>query len=226
MKKTILTLVAGCLLSGSLFPAAAGVTDNSGAVEVRQESDGRSRMAYRGFIGGMMLHTGYVCSRDITLMTPSGPDNISVGGAPFGVGGAIRFMFGRPLRVGAEGYVSTLTYGEHRSHAKTGWGGVLADGAWKLGGCRVFVGGTVGGGSQTNTTILSPVGNDYLTEDAVSYRKYGFIAVAPFAGVEVAVTRKVNVVFKADWMLNVSNPQDDFVTGPRLYVGFMFGHLD
>ena len=63
MKKTILTLVAGCLLSGSLFPAAAGVTDNSGAVEVRQESDGRSRMAYRGFIGGMMLHTGYVCSR-------------------------------------------------------------------------------------------------------------------------------------------------------------------
>ena len=52
------------------------------------------------------------------------------------------------------------------------------------------------------------------------------MAVAPFAGVEVAVNRKVNVVFKADWLLNVTNPEDDFVSGPRIYVGFMFGHTD
>ena len=176
----------------------------------------------------MMLHTGYVSSRDITVASPAaGSRTLAVGGAPFGIGGAIRFLFGKHLRVGAEGYVSTLTYGEYHSHAKTGWGGLLADSAWKVGNrCRFFVGGTVGGGSQTNTVILSPVEDDYVAEDFISYRKYGFMAVAPFAGVEVAVNRKVNVVFKADWLLNVTNPEDDFVSGPRIYVGFMFGHTD
>ena len=209
MKKTISILVAGCLLSGSLFPALGRTARDTGTESVRQDTAERPRMAYRGFIGGMMLHTGYVCSRDVTIVSPqSAGQTVSIGGAPFGIGGAIRFMFGKHLRVGAEGYVSTLTYGEHHSHARTGWGGILADSAWKVGKCRLFIGGTVGGGSQTNTTILSPVRDDYMTEESISYRKYGFIAVAPFA------------------VLNVSNPQDDFVTGPRLYVGFMFGHAD
>ena len=57
-------------------------------------------------------------------------------------------------------------------------------------------------------------------------RKYAFFAVAPFAGAEYALTDKVNLVAKIDWLLNVTNPQDDFTTGPRLYIGFMFGHAD
>ena len=63
-------------------------------------------------------------------------------------------------------------------------------------------------------------------EAARSYRKYGFAALAPFAGVEIPFGGKVNVVVKLDYLLNLSNPQDDFVTGPRLYLGFMFGHSD
>lgn len=225
MKKLILMLT-GCLLSGSLFIARAGHIEGNETAEEERKPAGT--MAYRGFIGGMMLHTGYVSSRDITVASPAaGSRTLAVGGAPFGIGGAIRFLFGKHLRVGAEGYVSTLTYGEYHSHAKTGWGGLLADSAWKVGSrCRLFVGGTVGGGSQTNTVILSSVADDYVAEDFISYRKYGFMAVAPFAGVEVAVNRKVNVVFKADWLLNVTNPEDDFVSGPRIYVGFMFGHTD
>ncbi len=229
MKKKILTLITGCMLSGSLFPALAispGQENQRHQSSERQEATNR-KMAYKGFIGGMMLHTGYLCGRTMTVVSPSaGSQEVSVGGAPFGIGGAIRFMFGKHLRIGAEGYVSTLTYGEYHSHAKIGWGGLLADCAWKVGNCRLFIGGTVGGGSQTNTTILSPIADDYIVEEAVSYRKYGFAAVAPFAGVEVPVNRRVNIVFKADWLLNVTNPQDDFVSGPRIYVGFMFGHAD
>ena len=110
--------------------------------------------------------------------------------------------------------------------AKTGWGGILADCTWQLGRFRLFAGGTVGGGGQTNTFILSPVRDDYLAEECISYRKYAFFAVAPFAGAEYALTDKVNLVAKIDWLLNITNPQDDFTTGPRLYIGFMFGHAD
>ena len=217
MKKTLLlALAAACL---SVYPACA--SGRAGA------EDSARKMQYRGFIGGMMLHTGYAGSSDLTITSPGGESRtIGVRGAPFGIGGAIRFMFGEHLRIGSEGYVSTLHYGKYSSHAKTGWGGLLADCVWDLGKCRLFVGGTAGGGSQTNTTLLSPVGDDYTAEEFVSYRKYGFAALAPFAGVEIPFGGKVNVVVKIDYLLNLSNPQDDFVTGPRLYLGFMFGHSD
>ena len=65
-----------------------------------------------------------------------------------------------------------------------------------------------------------------MAEETVSYRKYGFAALAPFAGIEYAVTKKVNLVAKIDYLVNLSNPQDDFTTGPRLYIGFMFGHMN
>ena len=219
-------------MSGSLFSAQARTaeslsTEENQAAETCPDRAGRRSMAYRGFIGGMMLHTGFVCSNDVTVTSLSGASQkVSLSGAPFGIGGAIRFMFGKHLRVGAEGYVSTLTYGEYHSHAKTGWGGLLADCIWDLGKFRLFVGGTAGGGSQTNTTLLSPVGDDYTAEEFVSYRKYGFAVFAPFAGLEIPFGGKVNVVVKLDYLLNLSNPQDDFVTGPRLYLGFMFGHSD
>ena len=251
MKKISIMIMAGCLFSGSLYCVYAGEVCGSGGMstgdaetEVKSGKSemaygdkedepaaevkaGKHRMAYRGFIGGMMLHTGLVSSRDVAVTSLSGQvQSVPVCGAPFGIGGAIRFMFGKHLRIGAEGYVSTLTYGQYRSHAETDWGGLLADCAWKVGKCRLFVGGTVGGGSQTNTTILSPVADDYVAEENISYRKYGFLAVAPFVGVEYAASRKINIVLKADYLLNATNPQDDFVTGPRLYLGFMFGHAD
>lgn len=200
-----------------LFAAAAFLGTAAEAQENR-------KMAYRGFVGGMMLHSGYVRSHGFQVTSHSGAvHDISMAGAPYGIGGAIRFLFGRHLRAGAEGYVSNLVFGKYRSHAETGWGGILADCAWDLKGCRLFVGGTVGGGSQTSTIILSPTGNDYRTDD-IAYRKSGFAALAPFAGVEISLTEKVDIMLKADWLLNLSSRQEDFVSGPRLYIGFMFGH--
>lgn len=40
------------------------------------------------------------------------------------------------------------------------------------------------------------------------------------------VSGKFAIVFKLDYLLDISNPQDDYVNGPRLYIGFMFGHSD
>jgi len=185
----------------------------------------KKTLAYRGFIGGMMIHSGYVSSKNATFSIAGTQESrtMRIKGVPAGIGGAIKLMFGKHLRIGGEGYVSNLTYGDYGSHANIGWGGILADGAWRLGKWNLFAGGLFGGGSARNVTLLGPAGDDYVT-DNVSYRKYGFLAAAPFAGAEYAVGRRINIVMKIDYVFNLTNPQDDFVTGPRIFLGFMFGH--
>ncbi|MCM1178411.1 MAG: hypothetical protein NC115_10690 [Bacteroidales bacterium] len=203
----------------SCFTAFAGAEENV------DNGKKKSALAYRGFIGGMMIHSGYVFSKNATFMMPQTGEShtVKASGAPAGIGGAIKLMFGKHLRVGGEGYVSSLTYGEYRSHASMGWGGVLAEAAWRAGKWNLFAGGLLGGGSVRNVTLLASAGNDFEA-DNVSYRKYGFLAVAPYIGTEYAVSRRINLVFKIDYVINVSNPQDDFITGPRVFLGFMFGH--
>lgn len=220
---TVAGILAACLFSADCLMAAdRGNTDKEREGKPAYE---KRQGGYRGFSGGMMLHTGYVGSKDLNITSLQGTvHKQKVGGAPVGIGGAIKLMFGRHFRIGVEGYVSTLYNGRHDSHAKTGWGGILADCVWNLGRWSLFAGGTIGGGSQTNITIISTIGDDYIAEENISYRKYGFAAIAPFIGAEYAVTPRINIVMKVDYLLNVTNPADDFVTGPRIYIGFMFGH--
>lgn len=187
------------------------------------------RMQYAGFSGGMMLHTGFVQgSGNLTLNNASGTTVLDqkMKGAPFGIGGAIRFKFGQHLRVGSEGYVSTLNYktnGEkHGSFSSIGWGGALIDCIWPFERVSPFIGGTIGGGSSKNLTLTEDAPVDTQTEQHTSYRKYGFIALVPFIGMEITATPHLRVMLKMDYIFNVSNKQNDFVTGPRFYVGFAF----
>lgn len=106
-----------------------------------------------------------------------------------------------------------------------GWGGLLAEATWKTGRWGLFAGGLAGGGSFRNITLLAPAGDDFIAEDrSISYRKYGFIAVAPYAGAEYSVNRRICLVFKVDYVINAVKRPDDFVLGPRVFIGFMFGH--
>ncbi|MDR1592406.1 MAG: hypothetical protein LBS16_05945 [Prevotellaceae bacterium] len=184
-----------------------------------------SKLAYCGFSGGMMLHTGYVHGRAFSLSHTDGSvaQTVQMKGAPTGIGGAARFHFGKHLRIGTEGYVSTLRYGQQESYASIGWGGLLADYQWTFGRWMPFVGGTVGGGTVKNLTLLEETPVDYVLEQSsASFRKYGFLALAPFAGVEFAMSKKIHLMFKVDYIINLNNRQNDFVTGPRLYCGFAF----
>ncbi len=190
-------------------------------------STGCLASGFRGYCGGMMIHSGYVQSKSFGYVTPEGgsttPGKIS--GAPFGIGGAAKVILGEHFRLGGEGYVSTLNYGEHRSYSTTGWGGILADFIWSRNRWSWFAGATVGGGGVKNVALLEEIPLDLRIEtNSVSYRRYGFMSVAPFLGTEYALTERIHLTFKADWLLNVSNPQPDFLTGPRLYIGFMFCH--
>lgn len=182
---------------------------------------------FNGYSGGMMVHGGYVSGEPVQFISPDGSPERSetMSGVPSGVGGAIKIGIGEHLRVGGEGYVSTLRYGNHGSYSTTGWGGILADFVWSKGRWYWFAGLTIGGGSVRNLTLLSPAPLDFVLEDSsASFRKYGFMAIAPFAGIEYALTEKIRLTAKLDWLINASNPQADFPAGPRIYIGILFCH--
>ena len=189
-------------------------------------------LAYSGYQGGMMFNVGYVESRDFQFRDNSGMVLGELGklsGASMGLGGALRVGFGKYLRVGIEGYVSTLKYKPQGSSAKIGWGGLLLDSHWHIKKFTIFTGGVIGGGSYTHITMIDKMGessveNDYMVENQyVSYRHYPFLAVVPFVGMEYSLTKRISVVAKIDYMLNVTNWADDYAAGPRFFVGFMFG---
>lgn len=213
--RILLTTLASVMLCCCNFISSASERKNT-----------ENKMKFSGYEGGMMVHSGFVSSRAVSFVSPSGAGtDMVIKGAPLGIGGTFKAGFGRHLRIGGEGYVSTLNYGAHKSSETLGWGGVLADCIWTRNRWSWFIGGTVGGGSIKNVTLLADMPMDFVLEQgSASYRRYAFVALVPFAGVEYAITPRVHLMLRADWIINAGNPQPDFATGPRLHLGFMFVH--
>lgn len=182
-------------------------------------------LAYSGFQGGMMFHLGYGFSGEYSLYDADGVSlgNFRHSGVPTGVGGALKVNFGRHLRIGGEGYVSTMKFGGNGSYARIGWGGLLADSKWDVGKWTFFVGGMIGGGSQKTLNIINDPHSEYQVSRS-SYRRFSFFALSPFAGVEFALTQKIHLILKTDYLFNVTARRPDFISGPRLYFGIMFCH--
>ena len=221
MKRILLLFVAVLIVTFNIFATEA----DSVAVKKRHP------MAYNGYQGGMMFNVGYVQSREFQFQDnnglPLGESN-RLSGASMGLGGALRVGFGKYLRVGIEGYVSTLKYQPQGSSAKIGWGGLLLDSHWHIKKFTIFTGGVIGGGSYTHIAMIdkgeNTTENDYVVENQyVSYRHYPFLAIVPFVGMEYSLTKRISVVAKIDYMLNATNWADDYAAGPRFFVGFMFG---
>lgn len=178
------------------------------------------RLEYRGFQGGMMLHSGWVDGGQMEI----GGAMQQMRGLPKGIGGALKVQLGDHLRVGTEGYTSALAYGDFNSSLSVGWGGLLVDWAFVgRSGKTSFFGATVGGGSVKNLTLNTEPADDFVAEEGVSFRRYGVPLITPFVGMEYPMTERINVVLKADCLIPLSDAPD-FPLGVRLYVGFMFGH--
>ena len=211
-------LTAVLLLTAPLDTAASNKTDSS-------------TFRFRGYTGGMMLHSGYIQSHPFDIYCGSGtePVTMQIKGGATGIGGHVKFAFGTStdmLRVGAEGHSSNVSYRPSPSYSHTGWGGLLVDYIHRSKGrVHPFIGCLAGGGGVKNHIIAEGSTDDFVTEPQAAMHRYTFMAIAPFAGMEVSLTPKLSLVVKADWLLNVTCRQSDFSSGLRLYVGILFNRL-
>ena len=80
-----------------------------------------------------MVHAGYLFGDNPAAVLPSG-EPLSSQGITAGIGGSLRIKLKQHLRVGCEGFVSTMNsqltnqrnHLQSGSYVRTGWGGVLA----------------------------------------------------------------------------------------------------
>lgn len=186
---------------------------------------------FQGYSGGMMLHGGYLFGRNPAAVLPSG-ESISPQGLTYGIGGSLRVNLLNHLRVGCEGFVSTMNSGvtdqrdflQTGSYLRTGWGGLLADACWRMEKIWPFIGGSVGGGAMRSLSVTEGSEADWMPEETAVLHKQGFMYVNPYVGVDWCLTQRIHLTFRADWMLAFAHNQLQMPTGPRFYVGFMFCH--
>lgn len=188
------------------------------------KSAGRTPV-YQGFSGGMMVHLGYLYGRNSTAP-------MTMNGGTMGIGGAARVHLWQHLRVGGEGYVSTLPvwmscdakYLQPGSYVRNGWGGVLADAYWKCGKLWPFVGATIGGGAQRSLYIIEGSETDWQEESRALFNRQTYFMLDPFVGLEIGVSAHMHLTLRLDYVLPIQRTGLVSPHGPRVYIGMMFCH--
>ncbi|MGN0033473.1 MAG: hypothetical protein ACI358_06845 [Candidatus Limimorpha sp.] len=184
---------------------------------VRGEIDKNSDTVASKYDGGMMLHIGFL-SGEIS------PISFETEGMTIGIGGSIKFHIGNHVRIGTEGYVSTMQTLSNGSFVKFGWGGILADYRLYIGRIMPYLGVTVGGGSRACLILFDGNNKDWENETSVVFNKQQFFAIAPFVGVDFVVTPKFHLTFKIDWLNALSYKELIMPDGPRFYFGSLMYH--
>lgn len=169
-----------------------------------------------GFDGGMMVHTGYLSG----MLDAMG---YQAKGAPMGIGGVIHLHLGDHIRIGTEGYMSTLRQRGNGSYLKYGWGGLLADYYTVLGRFQPYAGLTLGGGAMTTLLMFEEPASAWAPIGDTRYHKQGFLAIDPFAGCDFIVAGPMHLTLKVDYLCALSDAKL-LPHGPRIYIGFLFYH--
>ena len=197
-----------------------------------------------------MLHLGYLFSDDPRkVFSNAGLGSteymraLPKSGLCFGLGGSLRVHMINHIHLGAEGFVSTMPLMGTGSNIRTGWGGAMCDVYFNIGKAHPLLGLSVGGGAMRRLYVPNeaPVvyGNDSSFVYNASYVKTPFFYMDPYVGVEVDLNSHMALLIRIDYMLPFGRSNSSLTTlgndvkwnnfltpsGPRLYVGIMFGKL-
>ena len=244
MRKTIFLILVSALLLPGLTARAQEDADTPQEVKAK-----KSRSAsgfFTGFSGGMMLHGGYLFAKDpryvfsnTGLGSPDYVKNLPNDGFCMGLGGTLRAHLINHIHLGAEGFVSTMPLMKTGSNVRTGWGGAMCDFYTDWGKVRPLIGMTVGGGVMKRLFVPDAptvTSADSETNYNASYTKTPFFLLDPYIGMEIGLTNHMALIIRIDYMLPFGTSKSkltpnvdwsNFMTpsGPRLYVGLMFGKM-
>ena len=244
MRKTIFLILVSALLLPGLTARAQEDADTPQEVKAK-----KSRSAsgfFTGFSGGMMLHGGDLFAKDprylfsnTGLGSPDYVKNLPNDGFCMGLGGTLRAHLINHIHLGAEGFVSTMPLMKTGSNVRTGWGGAMCDFYTDWGKMRPLIGLTVGGGVMKRLFVPDAptvTSADSETNYNASYTKTPFFLLDPYIGMEIGLTNHMALIIRIDYMLPFGTSKSkltpnvdwgNFMTpsGPRLYVGLMFGKM-
>ena len=189
-----------------------------------QDSIVSKSWGYKGYSGGMFIHTGYVQSEPF-LVSVSCNEAIEqqIKGAVFGLGGKMSIYLNRYFRVGGEGYFSSCKYGTYKNSCRIGWGGVTFDLLYPVKKWAPFLGVTLGYGNATNLIFTEkPQLEHSMTPIQVVYFTHSFSIFNPAIGVEFFASSRISLLFKMDYMINISKTELPYPQGVRFYLGIHF----
>ncbi len=184
---------------------------------------------YKGYSGGMMVHSGFLKSQSFSIISTDGSleNSYQQNGMPRGIGGLIKVHFGtdkNQLRVGTGGYSSSLKYSPNPSHSSVSFAFGQLEYAYIFNKINPIVGADFGGGSVKNFIMPDVVADDFVEDDNMAYRKYKYIAIVPYIGAEFKITSSLYLLCKADYNIPLMQREADYPSGSRVYVGFLFVH--
>ena len=251
MKKQILiialTLLPLCLMAQSEETSVSGQI-NSAREKIRSAA---TNQVFTGFSGGMMLHIGYMFSDDprkifsnAGLGSEEYIKSLPKDGVGLGLGGTLRIHLLNHIHVGAEGGMTLMPLGGV-GNIRMGYGGAMCDFYTTWGKVRPLIGLSLGGGAMKRMylpkepIVYVPEGTADTTIYNASYTKTPFFYLDPYIGMEVDLNSSMALLFRIDYMLPFGRTGsgltdiagavkwNNFMTpsGPRFYVGIMFGKL-
>jgi hypothetical protein len=180
------------------------------------------KFEFKGYTGGMFIHSGLIKSDDFEVTNSLGETSAHrIKNLTFGLGGKLVFQFGNHLRLGLEGYNSSVNYGDYKSSYSIGWGGLLAEYFHETRMASYFFGTTFGGGAVKNLVVTESQTLNFQTSEILR-RRYETGIIAPYYGAEIKLTQKLRFVYKADYLFPITNKQNDWGRGFRWYVGINF----
>lgn len=220
--------------------------ENNDRSNNRAKNKDKDRRIFTGFTGGMMIHGGYSFAKNPDELFRNGSltaadiPNLPRDGFTMGLGGALRLHLIDHIHLGGEGHMSYMPLTSSGTSIRTGWGGVMCDFYATLGIVRPIIGLTVGGGSTRRLFVPSDknatVTGDNKMEYNASFTKTPYFLLDPYIGLEIQLG-KVALLIRADYLLPFGKSETGFFnqnvswsnfispSGPRLYIGCMFGNF-
>ncbi len=227
-----------------LLPIVGYAKTDKTSQQQEEEPVEKKHKVLSGFSGGMAIHVGYSFAsnpaelfRNISL---EGVPSLSKDGVTLGLGGQLRFHFLDHIHFGGEGAMSIMPLAGESS-IRTGWGGAFVDGYVTAGRIRPLIGLGMGGGNINRLFVPSSISDVVHIGDSIaanaSYSKTTFFYVDPYLGLEILLgpTKSKSLYIKLDYLLPFGNDKGDVAdknkswsrfikpSGPRIYIGLMFG---
>ena len=182
---------------------------------------------YNGYLGGMMVHSGYLASDEFDIFDSNNQivERKKIEACPVGIGGVFKVFIGENFRMGFDGGITMLKLDDYGSSSTIGFGGILVGANLNFKKFSPFFETALHFGTLKNTILLDSPKDDFIVEKNVLIKNTKYRSLVPSIGLEYGASEKIRLLLKSDYIIPLSEKDADFVTGVRIYLGILFTHL-